>query len=466
MTTTQTVTSTEDIPARISLLHNSFKNGLTRHFHFRKQQLSSLLRFVNEMEQNLVAALHADLRKSEAESLSTEIRLLAAEIKYTLKHLHKWMKPVKVSTPLVAQPGKSYITPDSLGVVLIIGPWNYPVLLMLAPLIGALAAGNCVVLKPSEVATAVSKLLARELPKYIDPQCLQVIEGGVQETTALLNEQFDYIFYTGNAAVGRIVMTAAAKHLTPVTLELGGKSPCIVDADIDINVTARRIVWGKFTNAGQTCVVPDYVLVEEKVADQLLAAMQKAINEFYGKNPQTSPDYGRIIDTRHLQRLLNLVPGSGDIYLGGQSDEKDHYISPTILTNVPVDSPVMVDEIFGPILPVLKVKCMEEAVNFINARQKPLALYLFSKSKKIQKYVIEQTSSGSVCVNYTMLQLVVPELPFGGVGYSGMGAYHGKKSFDTFTHFKSVLVKPQWFDLSILYPPYTDTFKKLIHWLM
>jgi aldehyde dehydrogenase (NAD+) len=352
-----------------------------------------------------------------------------------------------------------------LGVVLIISPWNYPLQLLLVPLVGAIAAGNCAVLKPSEITPAMSDLFARRLPNYVDRESIQVVEGGVAETTALLAERFDHIFYTGNGTVGRIVMEAAAKHLTPVTLELGGKSPCIVDQHTDLDVAAKRIIWGKFFNAGQTCVAPDYVLVQQAIEDALLARMKQTLVEFFGDDPSKSPDYGRIVNERHHQRLMKLLPGSGEVVAGGVGDEEKRYIAPTILRNVPADAPVMADEIFGPILPVLKYAGIDEAIARVNARPKPLALYLFTNDEEVQKRVLERTSSGGVTVNHTLLHLTVPALPFGGVGASGLGAYHGKFSFETFSHRKSVLIKPTWLDLKFIYPPYDKTKRKLVRWL-
>lgn len=462
----QQSTTLTNIPQKIIHLRQNFASGLTRSISYRQKQLAGLLRFVTECEDEIAAALRADLGKSFAEALATEIAFTASEIRLAQKKLSAWMRPRRVSTPLIAQPGKSMIYPEPLGVVLIIAPWNYPLQTLLVPLVGALAAGNCAVLKPSEVAPATGKLIARLLPEYVDPQCIAIVEGGIDETTTLLEQQFDHIFYTGSGKIGRIVMQAAAKYLTPVTLELGGKSPCIVDASADLNVAARRIVWGKFTNAGQTCVAPDYVLVDETVEKPLLENMRRAVLEFYGSHPKVSPDYGRIISRQHFQRLLQLIPGSGDIYLGGDGDENESYLAPTILRDVPVDAPAMVDEIFGPILPVIAIKNIDSAIAYINARPKPLALYVFTDKNSVQEDVIARTSSGSVCVNYTMLQLAVPDLPFGGVGASGMGTYHGKASFDTFTHYKAVLKKPTWFDPSILYPPYRPLFTKLIRWFM
>jgi aldehyde dehydrogenase (NAD+) len=341
---------------------------------------------------------------------------------------------------MVVQPGKSEIHKDPLGVVLIIAPWNYPFQLMMAPLVGAIAAGNCAVLKPSEVAPATSALFAKFIPRYVDPDCFPVVEGAVKETTELLNEQFDHIFYTGNGSVGRIVMAAAAKHLTPVTLELGGKSPVIVDSTADLDITAKRIVWAKFVNAGQTCVAPDYILVEDRVHDALVHRMVACIREFYGDDPQQSPDFARVVNARHHQRLMKLL-GAGEIVAGGKGDEADRYIAPTIIKDVPEDAPVMQDEIFGPILPVLSVPSVDAAMAFINRRPKPLALYLFSSDERTHERVLKRTTSGGVTINHGWLHLGVPDLPFGGVGESGMGAYHGKRSFDVFSHQKAVLAQ-------------------------
>ena len=459
-------TPADTIPAIVSTLRNHFNHRITRPPVFRQRQLSGLLQFIEENEPAIMAALKADLGKPAAESLAMEISLLSSEIKLTQKKLSAWMKPKKVSTPLMVQPGRSHIIAEPLGVVLIIAPWNYPLQLTLAPLIGALSAGNCAVIKPSELAPATSELLAKKLPNYVDPECLTIVEGGVTETSALLNEKFDYIFYTGSSHVGRIVMSAAAKHLTPVTLELGGKSPCIIDASANLSVAARRIAWGKFSNAGQTCVAPDYVLIEKSVEAAFIAEIKKAIYEFYGDQPKNSPDYGRVINTHHHQRLMQLIKGSGNIAVGGDNDEASRYLAPTVLHNLPDNAPIMADEIFGPILPIIPINNIDEAISFIHKKAKPLALYIFSSDKQAQNKIINQTSSGSVSINYPMLQLAVPDLPFGGVGDSGMGSYHGKKSFDTFSHQKSVLTKPTWPDPSLLYPPYQSLFMRLIRWLM
>jgi aldehyde dehydrogenase (NAD+) len=446
----------------VARLRSSFDSGRTRPLEYRQEQLAGLARLLKEREGEFESAIHQDLGRPSLEIYASEIALVASELALTRKKLRAWARPQRVPTSLVAQPGKSRIYHDPLGVVLIIGPWNYPLQLVLAPLVGAIAAGNCAIVKPSEVVPTISAVLAARLPEYIDPECVQVVEGGVDETTELLAQQFDHIFYTGNGTVGRIVMEAAAKHLTPVTLELGGKSPCLVDQQTDLDVAARRIVWGKFYNAGQTCVAPDYVLVHQAVLEGLLSRLKETIHAFFGADPRQSPDYGRIVNARHHRRLMKLLPGSGTIVTGGTADEDARFIAPTILRDVPANAPVMTDEIFGPILPVLGVSDMEQAIAFVNSRPKPLALYLFSSDPLIQESVLERTSSGGVTVNHALLHLTVPSLPFGGVGPSGMGAYHGRASFETFSHKKSVLVKPTWLDPSIFYPPYTAFKKKIV----
>lgn len=452
--------------ATLSRLREAFASGRTRTFEWRRQQLEGLGRLLADHEKAILDALHADVGKPSLEAYIAEVGYTAREVASALKNLSRWMKPERVAMPLVSQPGVSRIHREPLGVVLIIGPWNYPFQLVGGPLIGALTAGNCVLVKPSEVAPAVSALLARLLPRYLDPECVAVLEGGVAETTEILTHPFDHIFYTGNGAVGRVVMTAAAQHLTPVTLELGGKSPCIVDRDVDLEVAAKRIAWGKFFNAGQTCVAPDYVLVHEAQHDALLARLTSTLRTFYGDDPQASPDFGRIVNARHLRRLNALIPDSGAVVVGGQSDESTRYFAPTVLRDVPADSPVMADEIFGPILPVLKVKSIEEAVRFINARPKPLALYLYSTNDDSQRRVLEGTSSGGLVINHCWLHLGVPGLPFGGVGASGMGAYHGKHSFETFSHRKAVMKKPTSIDPPIMYPPYTESKETWIRRLL
>ncbi|MCU0691507.1 MAG: aldehyde dehydrogenase family protein [Polyangiaceae bacterium] len=451
----------DDIPNTVSALRRAFDSGRTRPLPWRLRQLAGLRRFLAEREREIADALYADLGKPAVEGYGAEVSFVRGEIDYVTSKLLGWVRPERVRTPFIVKPGSSAVHKEPLGVVLVIGPWNYPLQLVISPLVGALAAGNCVVLKPSEIAAETSRVVARYLPEYADPGCVRVIEGGVLETTALLEQRFDHIFYTGNGAVGRIVMQAAANHLTPVTLELGGKSPCIVDASADLDVASRRIVWGKFFNAGQTCVAPDYVLVEDAIHDALVARMSADIRKFYGDDPRASPDYARVVNERHLHRLTRLL-ASGDVAAGGAVDETHRYIAPTILINVSPDSPVMEDEIFGPILPVLRVSRPQEAIAFVNARPKPLALYVFSSDKHVQQQVVQRTSSGGVTINHVWLHLAVPGLPFGGVGESGMGAYHGRASFDTFTHRKAVLQKTTAIDPPLFYPPYHD-FK--VRWL-
>jgi len=454
------------VAARVSALRATFESGRTRPYAWRMDQLAAVLRMLEAEQAAITEALRQDLGKPALEAWASEINEVVASTKYARKHLKKWMRPERVATPLPLQPGKSFVQREPLGVVLVIAPWNYPLLLSLSPLVGALAAGNTALLKPSEVAPATSALLARIVPQYLDRDAVAVLEGGVEETTEILAQRFDHVFYTGNGAVGRIVMEAAAKHLTPVTLELGGKSPCIVDEQTDVAVAARRIAWAKFWNCGQTCVAPDYLLVHERVHDRFVAQLVETVRAFFGQRPEESRDYGRIVNQRHLRRLVALLPKSGDVALGGQFDEGDRYLSPTVLTSVPADAPVMADEIFGPILPVLKVASVDEAVRFVSARPKPLALYLFSQRAAHQQKVLEGTSSGGMLINHTLLHLAVQGLPFGGVGPSGMGAYHGRYSFDTFTHRRAVLKKPTSIDPSLLYPPYTDAKEGWLRRLM
>jgi aldehyde dehydrogenase (NAD+) len=444
----------EQASAVVDALRSHFETGATKSAAWRRSQLDALEHLLLEREADFFAALHADLGKPATEAFTSETGATLSELRLVRKNLVRWMKPERVRTSWVAMPGRSYIYREPLGVTLIIGAWNYPVHLVLLPLVGAIAAGNCVVLKPSEVAPNVSALLAKWLPKYLDPKAIQVVEGGVPETSALLREKWDHIFYTGNGTVGSIVMQAAAKHLTPVTLELGGKSPCIVDESADLDLAAKRIVYGKFFNAGQTCVAPDYVLVHEHVHDALLNRMVSAIREFYGDDPQRSPDYGRIVNERHHARLVSLLSGA-DVVTGGPSDVSDRYIAPTILKNVREGDAVMQQEVFGPILPVISVPSIDSAIGYVTRRDKPLALYVFARDEGVQDRVLAGTSAGGTTLNHIWIHLGVPELPFGGVGASGMGAYHGRHSFDTFSHQRAVLKKPTFPDPPILFPPYS-----------
>jgi len=440
----------------VTALRRSFDEGLTRPIAWRKEALRAMKRLVAEGEPELLDAMHADLGKPAVEARLTDLSFVQAEVDVMLKHLERWTRPEHVSVPAVQQPGRATIVREPLGVALVIAPWNYPVQLLLVPMAAAIAAGNCVVGKPSELAPATSAAISRLAARYLDHRAVAIEEGGVQEAQALLTERFDAIFYTGNGRVGRIVMEAAAKHLTPVTLELGGKSPVIVDADADLEVAARRIAWGKFLNAGQTCVAPDYVLVHERVEGALVDALRATLRVFYGDHPAQSPDYARIVNDGHFERLTGLLSSSAaEVAIGGDTARDDRFIAPTVLTNVTPDDPVMDEEIFGPILPVIAVHDVAEAIAFVRQRPKPLALYVFSGTKSRIDDVLAGTTSGSVGVNCTVLQVGIPALPFGGVGASGMGAYHGKQGFETFSHRRAVLVKPTRLDPTVLYPPST-----------
>jgi len=458
------MTSVERIPVIVQELRDGFRSGVLRDNESRRTQLQRLRLMVTEQEDRLIDALVTDLGKPRIEAYTTEIAFTINEIDHNLKHLDSWTKPARVKVPLTFKPGTAKLVPEPLGTVCIIAPWNYPVQLLLAPLVPALAAGNTAVLKPSEVTPTVSALFEELIPRYFDSSTVAVVTGAVEETTALLEQRFDHIFYTGNGKVGRVVMRAAAEHLTPVTLELGGKSPAIVAADANISVAAKRIAWAKFLNAGQTCVAPDYVLVEEGAEDELVAALADAVTTFYGADPQQSPDYARIVNERHHDRLMKLIDAGGydATVIGGTGDRASRYLSPTVLTGVKPDAAVMDDEIFGPILPVLTVGDVDEAIRFVNDRDKPLALYAFSSNDSTLDYVVANTSAGGVTLNHAVLHLAVPELPFGGVGESGMGSYHGKAGFDVFTHHKAVLDKPTRPDPALMYPPYTNTKQKII----
>ncbi|MGB0561830.1 MAG: aldehyde dehydrogenase [Spirulinaceae cyanobacterium] len=435
-----------------------FATGQTQPYDFRIEQLRKLQEAIAAYEDKILAALQQDLHKPAFEAVAAEVIFNQEEITYALKHLKRWLRPQRVSAPLSQQPASAQIVPEPLGVVLIIAPWNYPFQLMIGPLIGAIAAGNCAILKPSELAPHTAAVIKDLIAATFDPAYITVVEGGKEVTQELLQHRFDHIFFTGGTAVGKIIMRAAAEHLTPVTLELGGKSPCIVEPDAHLEYSARRIAWGKFINAGQTCIAPDYLLVHESIKDALLAKVKAAVQEFYGDDPAQSEDYCRIISDRHFERLSGLIDPTQVIF-GGQTDASERYIAPTILDNVTWDDPIMAEEIFGPILPVLTYQDWDDAIAQINARPKPLALYLFSSDKARQEQVLNQTASGGVCLNDTIMQVGVTTLPFGGVGDSGMGAYHGKTSFDTFSHTKSVLKRNFWFDLKLRYPPYAGKLK-------
>jgi len=439
-----------------------FQTGTTLPYAFRVRQLKTLYRALKEREDAILEALQQDLGKAPFESYATELAMVYGELKHTLRHLRGWMGEQRMATPVYSLGGRSYRHPEPLGVVLIMAPWNYPFQLTVLPLVAAMAAGNCAVLKPSRYAPHTSAVLADLLRTYFPTEYIALFEGGREVNAALLDIRFDHVFFTGSVRVGKIVMAAAAKHLTPVTLELGGKSPCLVDRTADLAKTAERIIWGKAVNAGQTCVAPDYVLVHRAVKDELITTMQQAIGKFFGENPLASPDYGRIIHAEAFDRLTGWLAAEKErIIAGGRSDRRQLKIELTLVDNPPLDSPLMTEEIFGPILPVLPYTDLEEAVAVIRSREKPLALYLFTTDPKLEQWVVDHLSYGGGCINDTVMHVANYHLPFGGVGASGIGAYHGKKGFETFSHSKSILRQTFAFDLPFRYPPYKDKLKFL-----
>jgi len=452
-----------DLPGTMAAQRDYFASGKTRSLDFRTEQLKKLRTAIKSMEGEICAALKKDLGKGPFEAYSSEVGIVYEEIDLISANLATWVQPQSVPTPLVYQPSFSTVYPQPLGVVLIIAPWNYPFQLLLAPLIGAIAAGNCSVLKPSELATETASVITRLIEKTYSPEFCAVIQGGVEETTHLLEQRFDHIFFTGSIPVGRVVMRAAAEHLTPVTLELGGKSPCIIDADTNIKITAKRVVWGKFFNCGQTCVAPDYLLVPKAIKNELLSEMKAAVRQFYGEAPQSSPDYGRIINQRHFDRLVALI--EGNVVLGGDHNREQLYIAPTIIDGVKLSDKVMEDEIFGPVLPVMEYESLDEAFAIVNQRPNPLACYVFSNRKEIQDRVVNELSFGGGCINNTLVHVGTAHLPFGGKGPSGMGRYHGHHSFLTFSHQKAMVKTPFMLDLPLKYPPYKDRVK-LVRMLM
>ncbi|KAM6068532.1 aldehyde dehydrogenase family 3 member B1-like [Theristicus caerulescens] len=401
----------------VSRLRAAWLSGKTRPMEYRVGQLEALGRFLDENKQDILEATALDMRKPPFEVELSEISICRSELNHTLNNLGTWMKDEHVEKNWATQLDSAFIRKDPYGVVLIIAPWNYPIQLLLVPLIGAIAAGNCVVMKPSEISRNMERLVAETLPRYLDKDCFAVVTAGVEETSRLLENKFDYIFFTGSPSVGRIVMAAAAKHLTPVTLELGGKNPCYVSDTCDVQNTARRVAWGRFFNAGQTCVAPDYVLCSAEMQEKLLPALREAIAEFYGPNPRESPDFARIIGDKQFQRVQRLLR-SGHAAIGGQTDAEARYIAPTVLVDVQQDDPIMQEEIFGPILPILTVASVDDAIAFINTRERPLALYVFSSCKKVVNRVLERTSSGGFCANDTIMHMTLTSLPFGGIGTS------------------------------------------------
>ena len=436
-----------------------FKTGVTKDVNWRIKQIKKLMQLISKNEAKISEALKQDLHKASYESLSVEIGPVFADASHILQHIREWAEPETVPTSLFHMPGGSKIYKEPYGNVLLISPWNYPFLLTISPLIGAMSAGNCVLIKPSEHSVATSRVMEELINQNFDEGYIHVVQGDAEITQEILKSRWDYIFFTGGTEIGRIIYQAAARHLTPVTLELGGKSPCVVDKQVNVDLAAKRITWGKTINSGQTCIAPDYLYVHEDIKDKMIDALKKHIRKSYGDAPMDHPDYCKIINQRQYSRLKNYL-NDGPIVSGGKFDDAKQMIEPTILLNPAKDSPVMTEEIFGPILPVFTFKKIDEAIDFINEREKPLAAYIFSNSNKVREKFLTSTSSGGACVNDTVLHISSSNMAFGGVGESGTGGYHGKFSFDTFSHHKSVMHRmPHMLDPYLRYAPYSG--KKL-----
>ena len=451
---------------KLEEIRQFFNSSVTRPYVFRKEQLKKLKSSVLKHEQDLYNALYDDLKKSPEETWVTETGMVMAELNAAIKNLHHWMEPESVSTNLLNMPSGSRIMKEPLGVVLIIGPWNYPFQLLINPLIGAIAAGNCVVLKPSEFAPATDATMKKIIEDVFPPEYILYMQGdGAVVVPEMMNNfSFDHVFYTGSTAVGKIIYKMAAERLVPVTLELGGKSPCVVESDANIKVAARRIAMTKFSNAGQMCVAPDYLLVHTSVKDQLISAMKETIQHFFTAKPEESYNYGKIINEKQFNRIVSYLP-QGKIAYGGRTDKDKLFIEPTILTDVPMDAAVMKDEIFGPVLPVIPFNNMEEAKSIIDSHPNPLAFYIYTSSNKKEKEWLDAVPAGGSCVNNSSWHLTNHHLPFGGRGFSGTGCYHGKYSFETFSHKKAVMKTPTWFDPDIKYPPFKGKLK-LFKWVI
>lgn len=447
----------DDIRMIIQEQQNYYFSGETKDVEFRKKMLRKLYDAINRYEDEITEALYKDLGKSSFESYATEIGFVLSSISHMLKSMDEWLKPEQVKTPVHLQPAKSFIVRDPYGVVLIIAPFNYPFQLMIEPLVGAIVGGNCAIIKPSEFALNTSKVIRKVIEEIFPPHFVSVVEGEREVTSHLIHAPFDYIFFTGSVAVGKIVMKAAAESLTPVTLELGGKSPTIVDPTANLSHAAERIVWGKFLNTGQTCVAPDYVLVHKNVKKPLIKNMVKVIKKFYSANPIKSPDYGRIINQRHFERLTTMIEKeSSDIVYGGRYDEKALFIEPTLIEKVHWDSPSMEEEIFGPLLPILEYENLGEAIHQIRQNPKPLAAYMFTENEQAANYFMENLPFGGGCINDTVSHVGNIHLPFGGVGASGVNAYHGKASYELFTHAKSMMQRNTKIPMKLAYPPYKN----------
>ena len=449
-----------NIPALVQAQKNHFADQQTKNISERKQLLKRLLTVVLEKEKQIVDTLYLDFKKSEYESVMTETSIVISELKRTIKNINYWAKPQHVTPALLNFPSSSKIYKEPYGAVLIIAPWNYPYQLALVPLIGAIAAGNTVILKPSELTPNTSKITKEIIELVFDKNLVAVVEGGVEVSTELLAERWDYIFFTGSVQVGKIVAKAAAAFLTPVTLELGGKNPCIIDETANIKLAAKRIVWGKFINGGQTCIAPDYLLIHKSVKDNFVSCFKSEIEIAYGKNPEDSKDYPRIVNKRNFDRLASMLENE-TFLVGGKTNREDNYIAPTLIDEPSLDSEVMKGEIFGPISPVISYETEKDLENIIHKYEKPLALYVFSENKKFANKMITKYSFGGGTINDTTVHFANHHLPFGGVGESGIGSYHGKQTFDLFSHKKGVTRRYNWLDLPMRYAPYKGKLKTL-----
>ena len=453
------------IPEIASAQRRAFQTGVHRSYQNRRNHLMALRNAVRKHEAEIAAALFSDLHKSSYESYLTETGLVLNEISFALRHLRSWMKPVRAQTPVTNAIGSSKIYAEPYGCVLIIAPWNYPVYLSLTPLVAAIAAGNCCILKPSEISSATSSALKKIIDDAFDPDFVACIEGGIEASHELLNQKFDYIFFTGNSVTGKIVAASAAKNLTPYALELGGKSPCIVDEKIHLETTAKRIAWGKWLNAGQTCVAPDYLFVHKHVKDRLIRAIQKYTQQFFGTDALSSGEFPHIVNEKHFRRLASML-NDGKIIFGGKGDATTLCIEPTLIENPSWNDSIMQQEIFGPILPIIEFENIDEVIAKIKEQPKPLSLYIFSTDKKFQNKIINECPSGGCMINDVAEHLSNPHLPFGGVGESGTGSYHGKFGFDTFSHHKAVMKKSMLFALPLRYPPYAKRPLWFVKWFL
>lgn len=448
-------------------LRTAFRSGVTLPQEFRRTQLTRLLALINDNEEQILKALHQDLAKPKFEGILSEVEIVINELHYAISNIGSWMQPEYVAKNLATKLDDCFVRREPLGVVLIIGPWNYPMQLIILPLVGAIAAGNCAVIKPSEISSATDCLIAELIPKYLSQDCYAVFRGGSEQTKALLKHRFDHIFYTGSQAVARSVVQAAAVHLTPVTLELGGKCPCLIYGRINIQAAAHRLAWAKFFNAGQSCVAPDYVLCTKATQDALVPALTSVLEKFYGKEPQKSPDLSRIVSARHFTRLMKLLERTkGKVVIGGESNQEEKYIAPTVVVDVQEDDALMAEEIFGPILPIITVEELEKSIDLVNRNEKPLAIYVFSDESSLVKTVMEKTSSGGFCSNDGIIHMALPSLPFGGVGASGWGSYHGRWGFETFSHRRACMLRGWALERlnGLRYPPYSDDKLKWLRW--